>query len=87
MSPVDFDDSCVNNLSEAAQLLEIPHRMMLSGALHDASPVSTRVPAAMVFVPCRDGISHNEAEWAKPEHLEAGCNVILHAMLSRAGVK
>jgi N-carbamoyl-L-amino-acid hydrolase len=59
---------------------------MLSGALHDASPVATVVPAAMLFVPCRDGISHNEAEWAEPAHLEAGCNVLLHAMLARAGI-
>ncbi|MGI9412833.1 MAG: Zn-dependent hydrolase [Hyphomicrobiales bacterium] len=86
MPPVDFDGGCVGDLEGAAQALGIPHRPMLSGALHDASPVATLVPAAMIFVPCRDGISHNEAEWAEPEHLQAGCNVILHAMLSRAGV-
>jgi len=38
----------------------------------------------MIFVPCKDGISHNEIEDAKPEHLEAGCNVLLLAMLERA---
>jgi N-carbamoyl-L-amino-acid hydrolase len=37
-------------------------------------------------VPCKDGISHNEIEDAQPAHLEAGCNVLLHAMLERAGV-
>jgi N-carbamoyl-L-amino-acid hydrolase len=36
-------------------------------------------------VPCKDGISHNEIEDAKPEHLAAGCNVLLAAMLSSAG--
>ena len=46
----------------------------------------TGANAAMIFVPCKDGISHNEIEDAKPEHLEAGCNVLLHAMLERAGV-
>jgi len=40
----------------------------------------------MIFVPCKDGISHNEIEDAKKEHLEAGCNVLLHAMLERSGV-
>jgi N-carbamoyl-L-amino-acid hydrolase len=40
----------------------------------------------MIFVPCKDGISHNEIEDAQPAHLEAGCNVLLHAMLERAGV-
>ena len=43
-------------------------------------------PTAMIFVPCADGISHNEIEDAKPEHLEAGCNVLLQAMLRSAGV-
>jgi N-carbamoyl-L-amino-acid hydrolase len=40
----------------------------------------------MIFVPCKDGISHNEIEDARPDHLEAGCNVLLHAMLERAGI-
>jgi N-carbamoyl-L-amino-acid hydrolase len=40
----------------------------------------------MIFVPCKDGISHNEIEDAQPGHLEAGCNVLLHAMLERAVV-
>lgn len=86
MPPVDFDEGCIADLDRAAARLEISSRHMLSGALHDASPVATVVPAAMLFVPCRDGISHNEAEWAEPAHLEAGCNVLLHAMLARAGI-
>jgi N-carbamoyl-L-amino-acid hydrolase len=38
----------------------------------------------MIFVPCEDGISHNEVENATPEDLAAGCNVLLQAMVSRA---
>jgi N-carbamoyl-L-amino-acid hydrolase len=38
----------------------------------------------MVFTPCLNGISHNEIESAEPEHLEAGCNVLLQAMIERA---
>ena len=41
-------------------------------------------PAAMIFVPCKDGISHNEIEDALPEHITAGGNVLLHALLARA---
>jgi beta-ureidopropionase / N-carbamoyl-L-amino-acid hydrolase len=41
-------------------------------------------PAAMIFVPCKDGISHNEVEDARPEHLAAGCDVLLQAMLKAA---
>jgi N-carbamoyl-L-amino-acid hydrolase len=43
-------------------------------------------PTAMIFIPCKDGISHNEIEDALPEHIEAGCNVLLQAMLAQAGV-
>jgi N-carbamoyl-L-amino-acid hydrolase len=58
---------------------------LASGAGHDAVYVAGRLPVAMIFVPCKDGISHNEIEDAKPEHLAAGCNVLLDAMLDAAG--
>jgi N-carbamoyl-L-amino-acid hydrolase len=57
-----------------------------SGAGHDAIYVARVAPAAMIFVPCKDGISHNEIEDADPAHLEAGANVLLHCMLEKAGV-
>jgi hypothetical protein len=50
------------------------------------SMMARLAPAGMIFIPCKDGISHNEIEDAKPEHITAGCNVLLHAMLARAGV-
>jgi N-carbamoyl-L-amino-acid hydrolase len=59
---------------------------VVSGAGHDAIYVARLAPAGMIFVPCKDGISHNEIEDAQPGHLEAGCNVLLHAMLERAGI-
>jgi N-carbamoyl-L-amino-acid hydrolase len=59
---------------------------VVSGAGHDAVYVARLAPAAMIFVPCADGISHNEIEDAEPAHLEAGCNVLLRAMLAAAGV-
>jgi hypothetical protein len=54
------------------------------GSRHDSCNVSAVVPTAMVFVPCAGGLSHNEAESALPGDLEAGANVLLHAMLSMA---
>ena len=57
---------------------------LASGAGHDAVYVATKLPVAMIFVPCKDGISHNEIEDAKPEHLTAGCNILLDAMLDAA---
>jgi N-carbamoyl-L-amino-acid hydrolase len=50
---------------------------------HYAAYVARTAPSAMIFIPCKDGISHNEIEDALPEHLIAGANVLLQAMLAR----
>jgi len=68
-----------------AQKIGLSEMNVVSGAGHDAVYMARVAPTAMIFVPCKDGISHNEIEDAQPEHLEAGCNVLLHAMLERAG--
>ena len=83
--PVDFDAECVRAVREAAKSLGYAHRDMVSGAGHDACYISRVAPTAMIFIPCRGGISHNEKESAEPDDLTAGCNVLLHAMLARAG--
>jgi len=82
--PVTFDADCVASVRAATQRFGYSHRDMVSGAGHDACYLSQVAPTSMVFVPCIDGISHNEVEDAKPEWIEAGCNVLLHAMLGRA---
>ena len=79
-----FDASCIGAVRAATEALGYPHREMVSGAGHDAIYIARVAPTAMIFVPCRDGISHNETEDARPEHLEAGANVLLHAVLARA---
>jgi N-carbamoyl-L-amino-acid hydrolase len=84
-APIAFDDSCVEAVRAAAQRFGYSHRDMVSGAGHDACYLAQVAPTSMVFVPCIDGISHNEVEDATPEWIEAGCNVLLHAMLGRAG--
>jgi N-carbamoyl-L-amino-acid hydrolase len=84
--PSRFDPRCVDAVRDAARQLGLSNRDIVSGAAHDAIYVGRVAPAAMIFVPCKDGISHNEIEDARPDHLEAGANVLLHAMLERAGV-
>ena len=81
-----FDSGCINAVQSAAQQLGLSHMPVVSGAGHDAIYAGQLAPAGMIFIPCKDGISHNEIEDAKPEHVAAGCNVLLHAMLERAGV-
>ncbi|MEQ8347279.1 MAG: Zn-dependent hydrolase [Sneathiellaceae bacterium] len=83
---IRFDDSCIAAVRDAAASLGLPARELLAGAGHDAMYISRVAPAAMIFVPCAGGLSHNEAETATPADLEAGCNVLLQAMLARAGV-
>jgi N-carbamoyl-L-amino-acid hydrolase len=84
-APSRFDASCVDAVRRGAQALGYSWRDIVSGAAHDAVYLSRVAPAGMIFVPCEGGISHNEIENARPEHLEAGANVLLHAMLERAG--
>lgn len=84
--PVQFDQGCIEAVDGAVKALGYSHRKMVSGAGHDSVYVSRVAPVSMIFVPCAGGLSHNEAESAEPDHLEAGCNVLLHAMLERAGV-
>ena len=82
--PCLFDSACVASVRRAAQALGLPHMDVVSGAGHDAVYVAGVAPAGMIFVPCKDGISHNEIEDALPEHIAAGANVLLLAMLERA---
>jgi beta-ureidopropionase / N-carbamoyl-L-amino-acid hydrolase len=79
-----FDPACVDLVRQAAARLGLPAREIVSGAAHDAVYVARRVPAAMIFTPCAGGLSHNEAESILPEEAEAGCQVLLEAVLARA---
>jgi N-carbamoyl-L-amino-acid hydrolase len=79
-----FHADCVAAVAKAAEALGYSNMKAVSGAGHDAVYMARLAPAGMIFIPCKDGISHNEIEDAKPEHITAGCNVLLHAMLERA---
>ena len=79
-----FDPACVGLVRDAAAKLGYPAREIVSGAGHDAVYVARHVPTAMIFTPCRNGLSHNEAESIEPEQAEAGCQVLLEVVLARA---
>ncbi|MEQ8604222.1 MAG: Zn-dependent hydrolase [Marivibrio sp.] len=84
-APIGFDPDCVEAVRAAAQALGFEPKEMVSGAGHDACFLASVAPTGMIFVPCADGISHNEVESATPEDLAAGASVLLNAMLERAG--
>lgn len=81
--PVSFHPDCVEAVRVAAQESGHPLAEITSGAGHDAVYVSRVAPTGMIFVPCKDGISHNEIESATAEHVEAGASVLLGAVLAR----
>ena len=84
MPPISFAPECMSAVQRAADKLGYPSMEMISGAGHDAMYLAQIVPAGMIFVPCENGLSHNELENAQPEDLIAGGDVLLHAILELA---
>ncbi len=82
--PVHFAGALVDTVREAARRCGYSSMDMLSGAGHDAMNVARVAPTGMIFVPCKDGLSHNEAESATPPHLAAGAHTLLHTLVARA---
>lgn len=82
--PVVFDNSVVELIRDIAQQHSLTVMTMPSGAGHDAQMLARVCPTAMIFVPSKEGISHNPAEHTEPNDLEAGANVLLHAMIHLA---
>ena len=80
-----FDRDCIAAVRQAVTALGYPHQEMVSGAGHDAIHLARHCPSAMIFVPCVDGLSHNEAEDALPDDLRMGADVLLGAVLAQAG--
>ncbi len=84
--PIRFHDGMAQLLRDAATRLGYRWRDILTVAGHDAVSMNALYPTAMIFAPSRaGGISHNEREHSTPEDLAAGTNVLLHAVLAKAG--
>jgi allantoate deiminase len=75
-----LDAGIVAALEEAAKATGEPYMTMHSGAAHDTMCVAERVPSAMVFVPCTDGVSHHPAEDADPADAALAAQIILNAI-------
>jgi N-carbamoyl-L-amino-acid hydrolase len=84
ISAQPFDTECVDLVRQGAAKLGYSTREIVSGAGHDAVYVARHVPTAMIFTPCKDGLSHNEAESIEPAEAEAGCQVLFEAVVARA---
>ncbi|MDG1986337.1 MAG: Zn-dependent hydrolase [Halieaceae bacterium] len=84
MPVTKFDGECINTVRSVTEQLGYSYKEMVSGAGHDSLYVAKVVPTSMIFVPCENGISHNEKENADINDLAAGCNVLLHSILDMA---
>ncbi len=79
-----FDESLVDLIDSTAKELKFSAKKLSSGATHDAKSMAKLCPCAMIFVPCKDGISHNKNEWAEPEDLWAGACVLADVISARS---
>jgi allantoate deiminase len=82
LSPAPLDERVAGALETAAGATGEPYMVMHSGAAHDTMSIADRVPSAMVFVPCKDGISHSPEEDANPTDAALGAEIILNAIKS-----
>ena len=82
--PVKFDSKIVQLIEKNANMLGLSNRRMTSGAGHDAQMMSRICPAAMIFVPSINGVSHNPKEHTEDQDLFDGANVLLHTLLEKA---
>ena len=76
----DFDSGLRERIAWAADDQGLPAMAILSAAGHDARHLAKVCPAAMIFIPCRDGASHVEHEWAEPKHVAAGASILAQVM-------
>ena len=83
--PISFAPSCIDAATDAARACGLSARRMVSGAGHDSVYISRVAPTGMIFIPCKDGLSHNELEETSREQAANGANVLLHAVLCTAG--
>ena len=84
--PVEFSPLVIEAVERAAVDQGYRRMRMPSGAFHDAQFVVPVCPTGMIFVPCRNGISHNPAEYAEPGQLAAGTRVLTQTLVNIGGV-
>ena len=86
LPPIIFDDTCINSVRKSAIDNGYSWQEINSGAGHDACNIAAIAPTSMIFIPCIDGISHNEKEDAKPEWVTSGGQVLLTSVTDLAKI-
>ena len=81
---IRFHPLLVERVRSAARSMGANYADIVSGAGHDACNLALALPTTMIFIPCKDGLSHNAAESATPEDVAMGCCVLAQAVLATA---
>ncbi len=84
---MEFPEDMRARIERAAEARGLPSQRIYSAASHDARHISRLCPAGMLFIPCKDGISHNEAESAEKDHCAAAAQVIADVVVELAGAE
>ena len=74
--PVEMHPAMIREIEEAVKSVGVEYMTMSSGAGHDAMHWAEAVPTGMIFIPCRDGISHNPAEFTEMDDIVTGAAVL-----------
>lgn len=82
--PVELDRNLIAIIEAVCEQLAVPYLLMPSGAGHDAMNMAKITPTGLIFIPCKDGISHNPAEEASIDDIALGAEVLLHTVLKLA---
>jgi acetylornithine deacetylase/succinyl-diaminopimelate desuccinylase-like protein len=80
IEPVILDQNLINALEQVCQKIGLTYKKLISGAGHDAMLMAKIIPSAMIFVRCRDGISHSPDEFAQIEDLYLGAKLLYHTI-------
>jgi N-carbamoyl-L-amino-acid hydrolase len=82
--PVEFGAAVVGAVEGAAQAQGLSALKLPSGAFHDAQFLVPLCPTGMIFIPCRNGVSHHPAEYSEPVACANGARVLAQALLTLA---
>jgi len=85
--PIKMNDDIIHFLVQSCEKLNLSYRQMPSGAGHDAMMMAKRFPTGLIFVPSKNGISHNKEEFTSLEQIGAGVSLLKEAILQAALVK
>src|SRR5699024_1766724 len=74
--PVPLDETVIASIEKTCDDMGVAYRKMPSGAGHDAMNMATICPTGLIFIPCRDGLSHHKEEYADIKDILIGCDVL-----------